>query len=145
MGDQSLNDRLFSQFIKVVLLRYGFNIIINSVIRDKTVLFESVRSLCESFLFYGRVQKWKLTKFKKKLLHRYNDIKKILEDKFIDKFQNLKSIYPTNFCEQILSPWNLLNDSKTSNLETLFPYLNTALDIFRNSCYSNKFRGLALC
>lgn len=53
-----------------------------------------------------------------------------MEDKFIDEFQNLKSMYTTNFCEQILSPWNLLNNSKTSSLETLFSHLNAGLWIF---------------
>ena len=55
---------------------------------------------------------------------------KDLGDELTDELQSLKLIYSANFGEKTLSPWDLLNAIKTSNLENLFPNLTVALRIF---------------
>ncbi|KAF0754583.1 zinc finger MYM-type protein 1-like [Aphis craccivora] len=83
-----------------------FNIILDSVIRDMT------------------------TRFKKKTTRLVKQYPKDLGYELTDELQSLKLIYSANFGEKTLSPWNILNAIKTSNLENLFLNLTVALRIF---------------
>jgi len=55
---------------------------------------------------------------------------KDLGDELTDELQSLKLIYSANFGEKTLSPWDLHNAIKISNLENVFPNLTVALRIF---------------
>lgn len=103
-----------------------FNIILDSVIGDMTVRFESVHSQCEFFpvLWFGKEMTTDQIQEKTSAL-----VKRYPED-LGDELQSLKLIYSANFGEKTLSPWDFLNAIKTSNLENLFPNLIVALRIF---------------
>lgn len=107
-----------------------FNIILDSVIGDMTVRFESVHSLCERFSVLWLNKEMTIDHIQEKTTRLVKQYPKDLGDELTDELQSLKLIYSANFGVKTLSPWNLLNAIKTSNLENLFPNLTVALRIF---------------
>ncbi|KAL4153194.1 hypothetical protein QTP88_001027 [Uroleucon formosanum] len=107
-----------------------FNIILDSVIGDMTVRFESVHSLCERFSVLWLNKEMTIDQIQEKTTRLVKQYPKDLGDELTDELQSLRLIYSANFSEKTLSPWDLLNAIKTSNLEKLFPNLTVALRIF---------------
>lgn len=94
-----------------------FNIILDSVIGDMTVRFESVHSLCERFSVLWLNKEMTIDQIQEKTTRLVKQYPKDLGDELTDELQSLKLIYSANFGEKTLSPWDLLNAIKTSNLE----------------------------
>jgi len=107
-----------------------FNIILDSVIGDMTVRFKLVHSLCERFSVLWLNNEMTIDQIQEKTTRLVKQYPKDLGDELTDELQSLRLIYSANFGEKTLSPWDLLNARKTSNLENLFPNLTVALRIF---------------
>lgn len=120
---------------KAFLLRYVFNTNLHSVKKDIPVQSESIRFLCKSFSILYSSKKNGNQPYSRN--RSYADIT-------ISKGLNVWAYCFTLkfkidiFGEKTLSPWKLLNNIKTSNLETLFLILMWgSLDIFHDFCYSS--------
>lgn len=115
---------------KTVFKHDVFNVILDSVIGDISVRFESVHSLCDRFSVLWSFKEITPNEIQEQagaLVQRYP---KDLGDDLSDELQSLKLIFSSNFGDKIISPIDLLNKIKTLNLETLFPNLSVALRIF---------------
>lgn len=109
--------------------RNTFFVILDSVIAGITDRFESIRKLNDTFSFlwnFPTLLEEEIHDAAKNFILKYkDDVSQEIETELI----HLKHIYKANFTDS-LSPFDLLNEITSKNLDTLFPNVCVALRIF---------------